>query len=412
MKLLLISQYFPPEIGAGATRSETIVRYLSELDWEIEVISELPNYPTGSISKGYKKRFHTLDRYHNAFIHRVWVWANARSNNVEKLCLFITFLFTSLLYVVQHPKKYDIVYASSPPIFAAVAGCLIAKLLRSQFVLEIRDIWPDAAVDIGSVDKKSLMYKISKTVERWLYKQSDLIVPVTDASADIIRKRAPGKNISVISNGVDLDLFKPVDHPEAIIDEPLDKHKFRVGYVGSLSVIHDLRTVVKAAKLCEDDPDIEFIIIGDGGQRQTFLNALEQEKPNNLIWLGLKNHDKIPAYISSFDVAINPIYDYEIFESIMTVKFYEYLACNTPVITTGRGLMKMIGDRICSVFTIEPEQPKLLADKIKELKTEKDTMKQLASNAREYIVKHYSRKQLNASLSELLKELVSSNGRR
>ncbi|HKJ34366.1 MAG TPA: glycosyltransferase family 4 protein, partial [Balneolales bacterium] len=267
MKLLLVSQYFPPEIGAGATRAESIVRYLSELGWEIEVISELPNYPTGIVPEEYKKMtFHHQDFFYGAIIHRVWVWANARSNNTEKLWLFITYLFSSLMYVVQNPRKFDLVYASSPPIFAAIAGCLISKLLQTKFVLEIRDIWPDAAVDIGSVDKKSLMYKISKRVELWLYKQSDLIIPVTEAAASIIRQRAPGTVIKVISNGVDIDHFKPVKNPEQVIDEPVNPGKFRVGYVGSLGVIHDLKTVVKAAKLCEDDPEIEFIIIGDGGQ--------------------------------------------------------------------------------------------------------------------------------------------------
>jgi len=406
MKLLLVSQYFPPEIGAGATRAESIVRYLNEQGWDIEVISELPNYPTGIVPERYKRKtFHQQDRIHGALIHRVWVWANARRNNAEKLWLFITYLISSLIYVIQNPKNYDIVYASSPPIFAAIAGCLISKLLRSKFVLEIRDIWPDAAVDIGSVDKNSLMYKFSKKVELWLYRHSDMIVPVTEAAADIIRKRAPGQKIKVISNGVDIEQFRPVEHPEKFIDEPINKNKFRVGYVGSFGVIHDLRTVVKAAKLCEDDLDIEFIIIGDGGQRNSFLNVLQREKPGNLTWLGLKDHSKIPAYISSFDLALNPIYDYKIFESIITVKFYEYLACGIPVISTSNGLQKKVSKESEAGMTVEPENPIKLANEIKRCKENSQLLNDMHQNALKYI-SSYSRKLLTHQLSDTLKELI------
>lgn len=410
MKLLLISQYFPPEIGAGATRSEAMVRYLGELGWEIEVISELPNYPTGMVPEGYdKKAFHQQERYHKALIHRVWVWANARKNNAEKLGLFVTYLWSSLIYVMLNPQECDIVYASSPPIFAAIAGCLIAKLLKTRFVLEIRDIWPDAAVDIGSVNEHSLFYKTAKVVENWLYRQADVIIPVTEASKKIIKERAPGKPVKVISNGVDLDIFKPIPNANDLLDEPVDETKFRVGYVGSLGVIHDMKTLVKAAKLCEDDPEIEFIVIGDGGQRQVFLDAIEQIKPANLKWLGLKKHEQVPAYISSFDLALNPVYGYDIFESIITVKFYEYLACGVPVISTSRGLLKKESDLSGAAVAVEPEKPDILAKKIRELKSNPDYLHKLASNACNYVSKNNSRKVLNARLSELLMDLVKKD---
>jgi len=401
MKLLLISQYFPPEIGAGATRSESIVRYLREKNWEIEVIAELPNYPTGVVPDNYKHKFHQKEEYCGATIHRMWVWANSRSSNAQKLRLFITYLWSSITYVILHPKKYDFVYASSPPIFAAIAGCLISKLLKTRFVLEIRDIWPDAAVDIGSVDKRSLLFKISKKVERWLYQEADLIIPVTEDSKKIIELRAPGKPIRVISNGVDLDMFKPIPNAPAVLDEPVATGEFRVGYVGSLGVIHDMKTLVKAAKLCEDDPDIEFLIIGDGGQREILINAIEREKPKNLRWLGLKKHEQIPAYISSFDVAVNPVYGYDIFQSIITVKFYEYLACGVPVISTSDGLLKRESELSGSAIAVKPEDPCMLANEIKKLKNNPELLQEMRSKAPEYI-KAYSRKALVHQLSDTL----------
>ncbi len=406
MKLLLISQYFPPETGAGATRAEALVKYLSRQDWNIEVISELPNYPTGKVHSDYKKKFQQAEEMYDSKVNRVWVWANPRKSLIQQLGIFGSFLLTSLLYVVMNPKKYDVVFATSPPIFAGIAGAVISKLLNTKFVLDVRDIWPDAAVDAGKIEKQSFFFKFGRTLENWIYRQADLIIPVTSRSEDIIKKRCKETPTKVISNGVDLDSFYKHKHPEQIIDEEYDPEKFRVGYVGSLGVIHDLQTLVKAAKICEKDEDIEFIIVGDGGSRDKLEKEIEKFQPNNLHWIGLKEHYKVPAYISSFDLAINPVYNAKIFESIVTVKFYEYLACETPVISLAKGLMKKEGDKSGAVITIEPEQPMKLAETIINLKNNPSKLKELSANSRDYILDNYSREQLTQKLSKHLKSVI------
>ncbi len=404
-KILYITQYFPPETGAGATRSEAMVKYLTKNGLDIEVISELPNYPTGKIYPGFKNVFHQSDEYHSTKIHRVWVWANPRSSILEQIGIFSSFLLTSLLYVIRKPKQYDVVYASSPPIFAGLAGALISKILGTKFVLEIRDIWPDAAVDVGQINKKSSVYHAGHFIERWLYNQADLIIPVTSRSEKIIQARASNTPTEVISNGVDLSLFKKVENPKQTVDEDYDETKFRVGYVGSLGVIHDLEAFVKAAKMCEDDPDIEFIIVGDGRSRGKLEEALKTVNPNNVKWLGLKDHHKIPAYISSFDIAVNPVYNAEIFESIMTVKFYEYMACGTPVISLAKGMMEEQGKLSKGAITLAPGNYEDLAKTIKELKADPEKLAEMADHASRYVSECYSREKLAGDLAEVLENL-------
>lgn len=406
MNLLFISQYFPPETGAGATRTEAMVKYLVKRGWDIEVISELPNYPTGKIYSDYNSVCHQSESWHGALIHRVWVWANPRSNTIQQLGIFTTYLISAILFALRKPRKYDVVYATSPPIFAAIAGAIIAKFLGSKFVLEVRDIWPDAAVDAGKIEKNSLFFKIGRHIEHWLYKTADLIIPVTKCSESIIKKRSNGTPTQVIPNGVDLENFSRVSDPIKEVDEEYDPNKFRVGYVGSLGVIHDLHTFVEAAKICEDDPQIEFIIVGDGGSRSKLEKAIELFDPQNLTWVGLKEHSKVPAYISSFDIAINPVYDAEIFESIVTVKFFEYMACGVPVITLGRGLLKEEGDRSGAAITLEPENAQILAQAIKDLKADPEKRQKMAQNARAFIQQNYSRKEAAETLSKSLKKLI------
>lgn len=403
MKILLISQYFFPETGAGATRAEALTRYLSECDWEIDVITEIPNYPTGKVPSKYKSGFYFREILNNSTINRVWVWATKRETTFQQMGLFGSFFLSSLLYAILNPCQYDFVYATSPPIFGALSGCLISKMYGIPFVLEVRDLWPDAAAGIGKITKTSYWYRIGKKLEQWLYKQADLIVPVTYEAGAIIQENHPEYSVYVVPNGVDLEHFKAIDNPEAYLDEPYDNNKFRVGYVGSLGVIHDFKTVVEAAKLCEHDEDIEFIIIGDGSRRSLLTSLIAEKQPRNLKWLGLKKHEKIPAYISTFDIGINPVYDIDDFKSIITVKFFEYLACEVPVISLVRGLMKQEGIKSEATIILEPEKPELLADTLLKLKNDDSELARMKQNSRQFIIDNYDRKKLTYKLSDILK---------
>jgi glycosyltransferase involved in cell wall biosynthesis len=337
-------------------------------------------------------------------VHRIWSVANERKNVVEQLLFFLSFMVSSFIYMLCNPKSYDIVYVTSPPIFTGVSGYLLSKIFGAKFVFEVRDIWPDSAVNQTEFDGEPNFIRFGKKLEKWLYHSANLIVPVTDAAEKIIKTRSNGTPTSVIPNGVDVDLFKKKKHPEEGMDEPFDSSKFRVGYVGSLGVIHDLRTFVEAAKLCEDDPDIQFVIVGDGGRNNRLRDILNEFKPNNLDWLGLKKHEQVPYYISSFDVAVNPINPSQAFESIVTVKFYEYLACGVPVITCGKGLMKEIGDISGAAITVEPKNPEKLAQKIRRIKDDQQIKEKLAGSGRQFVNSRYSRKRLAKNLSSELKK--------
>jgi glycosyltransferase involved in cell wall biosynthesis len=401
MKLLFISQYFPPETGAGSARADAMVKYLGRLGWEIDVICEIPNYPTGVTPKEYKGLRHATENRHQATVHRVWVWANPRQSIVQQLGIFGTFLSSTILFALKNPKNYDAVYATSPPIFAGVAGVIISKMLKTRFVIEVRDIWPDAASDEGHIDESSFFYKMGRKIESWIYNNADLIIPVTHRSEEIILQRVKHNNTCVIHNGVDLERFNVTAHAST-----KDNNKFRVGYVGSLGVIHDLETVVKAAKLLESDPEIEFVLVGDGRNHDKLQGFLNEYKPNNLEWLGEKPHNEIADFMSSFDVGLNPIYDSEIYQTIITVKFFEYLACGVPVISMARGLQKDIGDKSGAAVTVEPENGEMLAEAIRELKRNRSRLNEMAANAAPFVQQQFSREVMAEKLSDRLKELI------
>ena len=403
-KLLYITQYYPPEVGAGAVRSNIMSQYLAQDGWDVDVVCEKPNYPTGVVDEKYRGKWVYKERVtENLTVHRIWSVANERKNVVQQLLFFLSFMVSSFIYMLCNPGRYDIIYVTSPPIFTGVSGYLLSKIFGAKFVFEVRDIWPDSAVNQIDLDGEPVFIRFGKKLEKWLYHNADLIVPVTNAAEKIIKTRSNGTPTSVIPNGVDIDMFEKKADPKEGMDEPYDASKFRVGYVGSLGVIHDLRTFVEAAKLCEHDPDIRFVIVGDGGRNNKLKDILEEFEPKNLDWVGLKKHEQVPYYISSFDVAVNPINPSQAFESIVTVKFYEYLACNTPVITCGKGLMKEIGDNSGAAITVEPKSPGKLADTVKMLKANAQKLKDLSGAGRKFVNSKYSRKRLATHLSSELK---------
>jgi len=406
VKLLYLTQYYPPEIGAGAVRGNIMSKYLANDGWEIDVVCERPNYPTGIVDKKYKKEWCYEEKINDHLtIHRIWAIANQRRNVLAQMLFFVSFMISSFFYVLANPKKYDVIYVTSPPIFAAISGFMLSKILGGKFVFEVRDIWPDSAVNQIDLEKESYFIRFGRGIENWLYHKADLIVPVTSVAEKIIKRRSNGTPTSVIPNGVDIDLFQKMENPQEGMDEVYDPAKFRVGYVGSLGVIHDLRTFVKAAKLCEHDPEVEFIIVGDSGRNNQLQDILDEFQPRNVTWVGLKKHEQIPYYISSFDVAVNPVNPSKAFESIVTVKFYEYLACEVPVITCGKGLLKVIGDQSGAAITVEPNNPKELADAIAGLKKDQNQKMNLSKRGRLFVKDQYSRERLAHNLSGVLKEL-------
>lgn len=409
MNLLYLSQYYPPEIGAGAVRSKYISTFLANDSWNVDVVCEKPNYPNGILREAYINKWSYKEEVHEKLtIHRVWSAVNKRRNFFEQLWFYVSFTVSAFLYVLNHPKKYDLIYVSSPPIFIGITGVLLRKIIGSKFVFEVRDIWPDAILTQKSIKGSLLSYSFGQKLEKWIYSNADLIITVTESAEKIIKKRSGSTPVITIPNGVDIQLFNRKDQPEKTIDEFYDIQKFRVGYIGSLGFIHDLKTFVKAAKLCEDDPSIHFTIIGDGGRKNQLNDLIQNLSPNNLEWLGLKNHEKIPYYISSFDLAINPIVQSKAFESIITVKFYEYLACGTPVITCGNGSIEKIGNRSEAAITIEPENAELLAKTIKDLKSRPETLAKMSINGISFIRKNYSRETSSQKLSNELKILIEN----
>ncbi|MCH8556535.1 MAG: glycosyltransferase family 4 protein [Balneolia bacterium] len=397
MKILYITQYFPPEIGAGPVRAQANTDFLSEQGHDVDVLCQFPNYPTGKTPGNYKGKWLIAEQHGYLRVNRVWVFPTARKNRLDQLLLFGSFFITGLFFAIRNIKEYDIIYASSPPLSSALIGAFLSRLTGIKWIFEVRDLWPDSLLGTAGGSSASLLYKLLKHTENRLYKSADLTIAVTDAAAETIQSNQPLADVRVVHNGVDPESFIPAE-PDA--ENSTDT--FRVGYIGSIGVIHDFEPVVRAAKLCEDDSRIQFIIVGDGSRADELEELVRYYKPLNLQWIGLKPYSEIPDIMKTFHIGLNPIRNAKPFETIINVKFYEYLSCQVPVISLGRGTIKMIGDESRSAITLDPGDYKGLAENIKELLANPDKLRKLKENSRSFVYEAYNRKNLAADIEALI----------
>src|SRR5580658_457441 len=247
MKILYVSQYFPPEMGAPAARAAELSRHWAAAGHEVTVLTGFPNHPTGVVPPEYRDKFRRLvvhEQIHGIDLVRSWLLpfpnrkAYERMLNYSSFCLSaaITGLFLS---------RADVVIATSPQLLVGLSGWWVARWKRVPFVFEVRDLWPESLAAVGMGDARSLLHRALARIAGFLYRRSDRVAVVTPAFEDYLVEhwQVPREKIAVIQNGVETDLFAP-ESGSAVRKELGAEGKFVVAYVGTMGMAHGLDTMI------------------------------------------------------------------------------------------------------------------------------------------------------------------------
>ena len=286
MRLLIISQFFPPETNAAAHRIGFLAEKLSEnKDNDVTVICEPPNYPKGVLFDGYKNSLFSAEKKGNITIIRSWVRITARRDFINRIVTYFSFFFSGLLAGTRVPKP-DVVFASAPPLPVLFSGFIISKLRGVSLVSEVRDIWPDSVVAVGMM-KKGVLFKILESCEKTVYRGSSAVI----VNADGIRRRlikdkgvSPEKTV-VIRNGADLDLFSGAPNPNIIDEQYGTKNKFVVLFSGLIGLAQSPEVVIRAAELLRGEEDVVFMLVGEGVLKK------QSEEAKKGIWTGFGSEE-------------------------------------------------------------------------------------------------------------------------
>jgi glycosyltransferase involved in cell wall biosynthesis len=335
MKILFFCHYFPPEVNAPASRTHENARRWARAGHEVTVITGAPNAPRGELFPGYRNRLRQVEVIDDIRVVRVWTHIAANKGTWRRILNYVTYMVSAVL-AAQFEKKPDVMVATSPQFFCGWAGVLMRWTRHWPFVLEIRDIWPESITTVGAM-KKGRVVRFLEALEKRMYAAADHIVAVGQGYREnLIGKGVPAEKISVVYNGVDLEVFKPAPKdPEFLKRFGLEGRKV-CGYIGTVGMAHRLEVMLHAAEKARIEP-WTFLIVGDGA-RCDALRAMAQARGlDNVVFTGRLGKSEMPMAWSSLDACLIHLKKSDLFKTVIPSKMFEAMAMGVPILMGVQG---------------------------------------------------------------------------
>ena len=403
MKILYISQYFYPEVGATTNRALANVRYLSGKGHEITVLTEVPNHPQGVIRDGYRGKIFMSEKLEDFLVKRVWVFTSQKKTFYTRIFFYLSFALLSTFYALFNARKVDWIYITSPPLFVSIPG-LIVKIFypNKKLVFEIRDLWPDSAIDMGELNNRTFI-KLSYWLEKKIYRKATLLIPVTKSSKDsIIGKGIDKEKIEVIYNGIESAMMERVaDERIDLIENKRREGYFVVIYAGILGLAQNLKTILETAKSTQKEK-ILYIMAGTGPKELELHNLASEWTLDNLIFTGEIPRNKIHNYLLAADCGIIPLMRIPAFRGTLPSKVFEYMALGLPILLGVEGEAEEILNESGGGIPFIPEDANDLREKIFYLRQNPDLLSEMGDKGKEYVAKYFLREKQAEQIEKIL----------
>lgn len=380
MHILLLTDNYPPETNACALRSSAHARRWVSLGHQVTVVTSFPNFPEGRLFKGYRQSLYKREHVDGVDVIRVPTLIFPNAGTMKRILDFVSYMVSASaasLFV----RRPDIVLATSPQFFTAVAGWFVAGVRRRPFVFELRDLWPDSIVAVGAL-KDSVLLKPIRKLEHFLYRKADLIVSVTEAfRRHLIGNGIDGGKIEVVRNGADRSVLSPGDASE--LKRRLGIHdKTVVSYIGTIGMAHGLDILLDVAgELAKRAPQVVFLIVGSGAERDQLRSTARERGLTNMMFVDRVSHAEIPDYWRASDMTLVLLKDDPVFRTVIPSKIFESMATGTPIITNVRGELDDLLGPIGASVHVEPGNAAELAAAIENLAADPDRRQALSAAA-------------------------------
>lgn len=411
MKILYVSQYFPPEMGAPAARVAELAHHWSQAGHEVSVLTGFPNHPTGVVPPEWRarlERFTYHEKIGRADVYRTWLWPLPNRKSHERMRNYASFCFSAALRGLTLPRP-DVIIATSPQLLVGLSGWWLAFSRQIPFVLEVRDLWPESLAAVGVSGEGSLLHHALAKLARFLYDHSDRIVVVSAAFKDrlIANWRVPAEKIFVVENGVEADTFRPDAGLAQNLRQQLGlEAKFVASYIGTIGNAHGLETLLDAADtLQHQNPDVVFLLVGEGAEKARIQDAAQSRRLTNVRFLDQQLRERIPAFISASDACLVLLRKTDIFKTVIPTKMLEFMSCARPVILGVEGQACQIVEQARAGLAIEPENAAALVEAIGQLHSDPKRGAAFGQNGRNYILENFSRAHTAEKYIEVLKAI-------
>ena len=404
MRVLIIAQYFPPDMGGGATRAFNVAKGLTLADCHVTVITAFPHYPTGNIPKKYRGKLLSIEYEGNIKVIRTFVPPLASKGFVRRLILFVTFMITSL-FAFPLVGKIDVVWAANPNVLSAFPALFYGIIKRCPVVQNVDDLWPEELYELNMLKEQSFMAKVAEFLARIAYNAVAAITPISPAYVNMIinKYRVNPRKIHVVLAGVDISRFSF----DASIANKREKDKFIVLYIGALSPAYNFDQVLEAAKLLISHPDIEIIIQGGGELAPTLKSKVKEMKLKNVSIIDkIVSREEVAKILNSVDALLLPLSGLGSIEMGISSKLYEYQAVGKPIICCSSGQPRRYIAETGSGIVVDPGDHEALAKAILYLKENPAIAGKLGKAGKRYVKNNLSIERIGLKMKRIFETLI------
>ncbi len=381
MKILFLTENFPPETNAAASRVYERALYWIRDGHAVTVLTSAPNFPEGKLFGGYANRWRQVEYIDGIRVVRVKTYIAANKGVIRRTLDFISFM-VSAFFAGLFEKCPDVIAATSPQFFAAIGGWMLSICRHRPFVFELGDLWPASIVAVGAM-KRSLTLRLVEKLELFLYRRSAAVAALTYAfKRNLVDRGIDPSKIRVVRNGVDAGRYGSRPRHTALAAKHGLQDKFVVGYVGTHGMAHALGKVVEAADLLKDDDHIHILFAGAGAARDGLIKQAARLGLSNVVFLPMQPKERVPDIWSLCDAALVYLKDDPTFTEVIPSKIFEAMGMGLPMlIGAPKGeATDIVADEEAGIV-VPPEAPAALADAVRALCYDTKTRERYAGNS-------------------------------
>lgn len=403
MKILFLTDNFPPEVNAPASRTHEHAREWVKAGHRITVITCAPNFPKGKVYDGYKNKLYQTETIDGIKVIRVWSYIAENKGFIKRTLDYISYSVTS--FIAGLFQKADIIIATSPQFFTALSGRTLSFWKHTPWIMEVRDLWPESIKTVGAM-KDNAFIRYFEWEEKRCYKSAKKIIVVTDSFKRTLASRGiPTEKIAVVKNGANRELFKPMPKDEALIAHLGLQGKKIIGYIGTHGMAHKLDFILQCAKNMQGKNNYHFLLIGSGAEKEHLLKIKNEEHIENVTMLDSVPKTEVSKYISILDLSLINLKKSPLFTTVIPSKIFENAGMEIPIIMGVEGEAKEIIEHYGAGLCFEPENEEDFNKKLSMLLDNPELYNKCKEGCRKLSI-DFDRKKLAAKMLEYIQNTI------
>ena len=408
MKILFLTQYFPPEVGAPQNRLYELAVRLQKAGVSIDVFTAMPNYPSMEIHAGYKGKIYMKEEMAGMSVHRSYIYVSKKKAVPYRLLNYFSFVFSSILYGLLKLGKFDFIFCESPPLFLGISSLILCKAKGAKLIFNVSDLWPESAEKLGIINNRTLLNTATK-LEEYLYRNSVLVTGQTQGIVKDISHRFPSKNCYWLPNGVDLSYYNPENYDRRWRQKnDIAEDDIVLAYAGIHGHAQGLEVIIKAANLLQEHKKLKFVFLGSGPEKEKLIELNKRLGNKNVSFHDLITKEEMPFFVSGIDLSIIPLKDIPLFEGAIPSKIFENLSMKKPILLGLKGEAKeLFIDEGKAGRAFIPENEVSLKDEIINMVADPSSLKQYGENGRKYVEVKFNRNLIAEGFYHTLKSVLN-----